>query len=49
MNGIVDADARIAELRAAIGALWPDRDDVTVMSELVSLVAELRRAQRVKP
>lgn len=39
-------DLRVRELRSAIAALWRDRDDARVMSELVSLVAELRRAEK---
>lgn len=46
MNGIAGTDARIAELKAAISALWNDRDDATVMSEIVMLVGELRRAEK---
>lgn len=41
-----DAEVRLRELRAAIAALWPDRDDAGVISELTVLVAELRRAEQ---
>lgn len=42
----VATDERAQELRAVIRTLWPDRDDATVMSELVARVAELRRIEK---
>lgn len=44
--GPVTVDPRVAELRAAIRALWPDRDDPTCLSEIVALVAQLRRVEQ---
>ena len=48
MSGIgpVEAEARVRELRAVIRALYPDRDDPTVLSELVARIAELRRIEK---
>lgn len=40
------ADARIGELRAAIAAIWSDREDPGVNSEVVVLLSELRRAEQ---
>lgn len=45
-TGPVAVEVRVRELRAAIRSLWPDRDDATVMSELVALMAQLRRVER---
>ena len=46
LSGIEPVEARAQELRAAIGALLPDSDDPTVLSELCVLMAELRRTER---
>lgn len=40
-----DAGRHVEELRAAARRLWPDRDDAAVMSELVSVLGELRVAE----
>jgi hypothetical protein len=37
---------RLAELRAVARALWPDRDDPAVLSELVGIVAAIRQAEQ---
>lgn len=42
-----DARTRLAELRAVARALWPDRDDGYVLSELVTILSEIRGAERV--
>ena len=42
----VATDERAQELRAAIAQLWGDRDDARVQSELVVLMAELRRVEQ---
>ena len=44
-TGNADAE-RARELRAAIGALLPDRDDSKVLSELVAMMAALRRVEQ---
>jgi hypothetical protein len=41
-----DAERRVSELRAVARRLWPDRDDSVVNSELVSVLSELRQAER---
>ena len=40
-----DAEQRITELKAVARRLWPDRDDAQVMSELVSVVSQIRAAE----
>lgn len=45
-TGSTGVEARAQELRNAIRALYPDRDDPTVLSELVAHVAELRRVEQ---
>ena len=42
----VEAEARARELRAAIKCLWPDREDPGVNSEVVVLLAELRKIKK---
>lgn len=49
---VLGADPRVRELRRAIATLWPDRDDPRCLSEIVALVAQLRRVEQqlgVKP
>ena len=41
-----DARRRLAELRAVARALWPDRDDPDVLSELTAIVGAIRQAER---
>ena len=40
-----DAERRVAELEAVRRALWDDRDDPMVMSELSIIQSQLRAAQ----
>ena len=40
-----DLRARADELRAVARRLWPDRDDGAVLSELQSVVSQLRQVQ----
>lgn len=42
-----DARRRLAELRAVARALWPDREDAEVMSELTAVVGQIRAAEAV--
>ncbi len=41
------ARTRVWELRNVARALWPDRDDAAVMSELVAILSDLRAAEAV--
>jgi hypothetical protein len=41
-----DLQNRAHELRAAAVRLWPDRDDGIVLSELLSVLGQLRSAER---
>jgi len=40
-----DAEQRVAELRAVAKRLFPDRDDSRVLSELHSVLGQLRQAE----
>jgi signal transduction histidine kinase len=40
-----DAEQRVAELRAVARRLFPDRDDGRVLSELHSVLGQLRQAE----
>jgi hypothetical protein len=42
----IDAVARIEELRAIRAALWVDRDDAYVMSELTIVDSQIRAAEQ---
>jgi hypothetical protein len=41
-----DAGARLLELRKLARALYPDRDDAEVMSELTVVIGQIRQAER---
>jgi len=43
---VADAEQRLEELRRVARDLWPNRDDVFVMSELVSVMSAIRQAER---
>jgi hypothetical protein len=42
-----DAERRVQECRSVLRRLWPDRDDAMVLSEIVAVVTELRKAEAV--
>jgi uncharacterized protein (DUF1697 family) len=42
-----DVTRQLEELRAVARALWSDRDDAAVMSELSSVMAQIRSAEAV--
>lgn len=41
-----DAQRRLTELRAVARRLWPDRDDAAVLSELVTVMDQIRSAEQ---
>jgi len=40
-----DAEQRVTELKAVVRRLWPHRDDSMVLSELLSVLSQLRQAE----
>ena len=42
-----DAERRLVELRRVARALWRDRDDPVVLSELTSILGAMRQAEQV--
>lgn len=42
----IDAEQRLIGLRIAAARLWPHQDDPNVLSELTSVLSQLRAAER---